>query len=364
MDPVALTVGLTVWLSIGAAVSWWAWRLLATVPSEPAPSLRLLGAHVLGAALIMILVQGLAVGSARHLFEAAQPAPADGIVASPDDVPPVTLTRKFVTIMSAVAVANMITVALVVLGLRAAGVSNERLGLSLPHVGGDIRLGLLGFLAFAPPTLALQASLRWAFPEAIKQHEVERQFAGLLELEQTEYVLSLAVIFWAVGVMAPIAEELVFRVLLLGWAERAIERWTGEKGGARRIVPTQSVSATHPPAGDQPRVDSGSGEPNPYQTPGDAASTANASADVPAEAASSPASASAARLALVFTSLLFAGAHATQWPDPIALFVFSCGLGFLYQRTHRWLPSVVMHATLNTFSLTALAIALAAGELK
>ena len=38
-------------------------------------------------------------------------------------------------------------------------------------------------------------------------------------------------------------------------------------------------------------------------------------------------------------------------PDPFALFALSIVLGFLYARTHRIVPSIVVHMSLNTLSL-------------
>ena len=40
--------------------------------------------------------------------------------------------------------------------------------------------------------------------------------------------------------------------------------------------------------------------------------------------------------------------------DFIPLFFFACGLGYLYQRTHRALPSILLHMTLNICSLALL----------
>jgi membrane protease YdiL (CAAX protease family) len=37
--------------------------------------------------------------------------------------------------------------------------------------------------------------------------------------------------------------------------------------------------------------------------------------------------------------------------DPIPLFVLGLALGYLYQRTHRILPCIVLHALFNGFSL-------------
>jgi membrane protease YdiL (CAAX protease family) len=37
--------------------------------------------------------------------------------------------------------------------------------------------------------------------------------------------------------------------------------------------------------------------------------------------------------------------------DPFPLFVLSLFLGFVYQRTHRILPSIILHATFNLISM-------------
>ena len=39
-------------------------------------------------------------------------------------------------------------------------------------------------------------------------------------------------------------------------------------------------------------------------------------------------------------------------PDPAVLFVFALALGTLYCRTHRAVPSIVLHMALNATSLT------------
>lgn len=46
-------------------------------------------------------------------------------------------------------------------------------------------------------------------------------------------------------------------------------------------------------------------------------------------------------------------------PDPAAIFVLALGLGFLYYRTHRIVPSIVTHAALNITSLLAALLMLA-----
>lgn len=61
--------------------------------------------------------------------------------------------------------------------------------------------------------------------------------------------------------------------------------------------------------------------------------------------------------AIVFTSLFFAVMHWGHGMAPVPLFFFSLGLGWLYQRTHRLLPSIVVHCCLNACSLALLPLA-------
>jgi membrane protease YdiL (CAAX protease family) len=60
---------------------------------------------------------------------------------------------------------------------------------------------------------------------------------------------------------------------------------------------------------------------------------------------------------ILMSSLLFAAAHSAHGPDPIPLFFLALGLGFVYSRTHRILPCVVVHGLLNSSSLAALWLA-------
>jgi membrane protease YdiL (CAAX protease family) len=51
---------------------------------------------------------------------------------------------------------------------------------------------------------------------------------------------------------------------------------------------------------------------------------------------------------------LFSLAHFGFGPDPVALFVLALILGFLYQRTHRIVPCIVVHALFNALNLLIL----------
>jgi len=56
-------------------------------------------------------------------------------------------------------------------------------------------------------------------------------------------------------------------------------------------------------------------------------------------------------LPILLSSFLFGLAHFSHGVDPIPLFLFGIVLGYLYQRTHRLLPSIVAHMTFNAFSM-------------
>jgi membrane protease YdiL (CAAX protease family) len=51
---------------------------------------------------------------------------------------------------------------------------------------------------------------------------------------------------------------------------------------------------------------------------------------------------------------MFAVAHIGQGVAPFSLFPLALVLGYLYQRTHRIVPSIVCHALFNATSLLAL----------
>src|SRR5262249_2633650 len=53
---------------------------------------------------------------------------------------------------------------------------------------------------------------------------------------------------------------------------------------------------------------------------------------------------------IAVTSAIFAAMHGPQWPAPIALFVLSFVIGYVYQRTGSLIAAICMHATFNGFS--------------
>ncbi|MCA9267607.1 MAG: CPBP family intramembrane metalloprotease [Planctomycetales bacterium] len=230
------------------------------------------------------------------------------------------------------------------------GAGIDDLGASLRRMLDDLRLGFLAFLMIAPPMYVLQWGLTQVWPS---EHPVQTL---LMEDRQASM---LAVTLFTAVIAAPLSEEFLFRVILQGWLEKVSLFFSPSAGGSDLAgPPDESPSATNDgPAHSPPGKPDTLG--NPYATPqadlfftGALSPTDDgAAADVAARTAHWPMFASA---------LVFALLHAGHGPDPIPLFFLAVGLGFLYQRTHRMLPCIVVHFLVNSTSMVALLVSLLA----
>ena len=222
----------------------------------------------------------------------------------------------------------------------------------------DLRLGSIAFLLLSPVVYGIQLVLSQWFKSA----------HPLIELLQENPSLPfLLVAGFAALIVAPIGEEYFFRFMLQGWFERvAEERRLSDSllWGARRVTadvnsqqepsPLSSDTAVAPATeeGDSDlRLPSMPGLPrgealldsgNPYSPPTLEPEIARLHSSSQARVPFWP---------VLVSSALFALVHYSHGPAPIPLFVFALGLGYLYQRTHRLLPCIVLHFSLNACSL-------------
>ena len=67
-------------------------------------------------------------------------------------------------------------------------------------------------------------------------------------------------------------------------------------------------------------------------------------------------------LASLVSAFVFAILHWGHGPDPIPLFFLALGLGYLYHRTHRIIPCIVVHFLVNGLSMLALLLFLLSGQ--
>lgn len=223
--------------------------------------------------------------------------------------------------------------------LRASGATLDDLGLRF-NVG-DPLIGVAGFLALCVIVYPLQALLQ-RFGKLT--HPVERVLERGIDAPTLIGMVFVAVI------VAPLAEEFVFRVVLQGWIEKFWADGPREELALPATTPGEPTATELPmPKTDTlPLADDLHPETQkPYAPP---------PVDETATAPPRGFSGRVLWMPIVITSVVFAALHASAWPAPVPLFFLAMGLGYVYQRTHRLGPSVVMHATVNAISVLLLAL--------
>ncbi|HUY92328.1 MAG TPA: CPBP family glutamic-type intramembrane protease [Pirellulales bacterium] len=325
-----IAASLTVWAKAAAK-----WRrgapLVAYEPRGPFPA-KLLDLFVIA---VFYVLTNLAVYVV--LYGAA--TPSDGETPALRDV---------VVALAATALTNLLTMGLAILWIRGrSGASWADLGFGLDKAADDLRLGLAAFAAVSVPVYVLQGFLSQFVRE---QHPI----IELLLKHREPWLLALSGA--SAVLVAPLAEEFFFRVLLQGWVESL-------------VAPAEPSPAETPSAAVQePPIIFGPADPDHPYSP--APSTAEAfeveplpveeGAQLPPAARIRVAGVRWDRAAILFSSAIFALMHLGHGAAPIPLFFLALALGYLYQRTGRLLPSVTVHLCLNACSLAALYLGLAA----
>lgn len=212
--------------------------------------------------------------------------------------------------------------------------------------------------------------------EAANGEETDIQHATMDLLRQDGTLLTWALCIVAAVVVAPVAEEFLFRLVLQGWLESAEyrRRRQGMRGlapGAKPILISSLLfAATHfrlaEPAADPDRLRMMffvqvcwslmavvyAVAWLRFRTPDLTA----ADLGIDPRRIKSDIRLGLSALLVVACPIYFLQFVLTLlWPnvvpDPISLFFFALALGFLYYRTHRLLPSIVLHMALNGTSL-------------
>lgn len=208
-------------------------------------------------------------------------------------------------------VATFVSIILAVLFVKLKNrASLADLGFDFGRAPRDVLLGTFAFLLIGPPVLAIQATLVIWWPS--KHPLVEM-------LKEDPSMHFFLVTIFAALIVAPLIEELMYRVLLQGW----LEKFSTNADQTQLIVgalPFETVEQKEEPA-----------QSKPLEKP-----------ETPV------------RWPIFVSAAIFAAMHHQHGPDPIPLFLFAVGLGYLYQRTHRILPSIVVHFLLNATSVAVL----------
>ncbi len=224
---------------------------------------------------------------------------------------------EFPPVMLLVDAATKLTVLLAALvGLRSVrGATPLDWGLVSTNAGRDVLVALTAAVAFLPPVYALHALLS-------RVNDTPHPLIKALTEWDEPWLRVLA--FLSAGLLAPIWEELFFRVLFQGWLERVLvhrHEPPPDDAGVHELTPDEESAGEYVAAVRAPR---------------------------------------GGWLPIVISSAVFALMHFNyESPrlDFIPVFFFACGLGYVYQRTHRALPSILLHMALNVCSLTLLVVA-------
>jgi membrane protease YdiL (CAAX protease family) len=207
----------------------------------------------------------------------------------------------------------------------------------------DIKIGVVAFLAAIVPVHGLQVIMLVLF--GLQNEPPSHPLVEMIAPEGPDVTLFLVASFMAV-VMAPLSEEVFFRLIFQGWLE---------KREARRLTPQSANSDAdvmlipNSLAPENFEVEQIIDEPAPTDP-----TTEVAALSPPELPTRGLAGLPCGWFPILISSLLFAAAHFGHGVDPFAIFVLALILGYVYQRTHRIIPCIVTHMLFNAFAMLVL----------
>lgn len=182
-------------------------------------------------------------------------------------------------------------------------------------LGRDLKLGVAGFLLFVPPTLVLQSILTQFWP-------YEHPTMDMISADSSLATIASA---WLMAtIVAPFNEEIIFRVVLLGWLIRCFANPGDLLGG---LLGGRTDSAANTPSAS-------------FENHANESSVGYRFTWPP----------------VLIVALLFGLVHIGQGPAPITIFFLGIGLCIMYRQTGSLVPCVITHYLLNTFSMAVFTI--------
>ena len=198
----------------------------------------------------------------------------------------------------------------------------------------DLKLGGIAFAMLSVPVFAVNALMLRCFPNP--------EHPAFDLMRDANVAHRLTIVLLATVVVAPLVEEFLFRGLMQSWLQVSFDLLRELPIGVFGLETLDDQAVGY---GDE-RLENEEPESAIHQIPQDC--------DKNGWVESHDGGARCSYGAIVITSLTFASMHFTQWPAPVALFVLSLGLGYLYDRTGRLLPCIVVHALLNATTVLGL----------
>ena len=178
----------------------------------------------------------------------------------------------------------------------------QDLGLGITPFFPAITIGLLCFFSFAAPSYLLNALFN------LLDERIHPVVEALRESRNMEYFTYSCV---SVVLLSPLYEEIICRLIMQGWLQAAFVRIRGTSN----LDGEDDGVVSHTTISDRPTC----------------------------------------WPSILLSSLFFSILHLQAgFASVAALFLFAVGLGLIYQRTGRLLPCIVMHMSLNAFTMLAL----------
>ncbi len=238
--------------------------------------------------------------------------------------------------------ASMVTWLISLLWLRfRSGASAHDLGFEPFKLSDDLPLSLAAFIMLVVPTLLIQFL-------AVKLFPTDQQHPFIEMIKEDPDPRALIAVAVAAVIVAPVVEEFLFRVLLQSWLERIFKNLSRQIA-LDRVQDTAAEPTT--PFGEGPSTETEAANSDlPPQTTVSAADTVELPADgdlEPEKTQWTP---------IFISGVIFGLVHFGQGPAPIALTFLGFGLGYLFQRTHRVWPCMMVHALVNLLAVVQLGI--------
>jgi membrane protease YdiL (CAAX protease family) len=350
-SPLAIVLILAILASIVGAWIWVILRLSLSLPVLPQskPIVVPWGAGSVLAVVLFWFALNISVPTAY--MSAIRPQPGDP---NANQVAKVKDDLKPGEMMTLSAVSNTAILALVPLLLIAvAGARPRDFGLVGTGFPKQVARGVLFYPLLAPIVFGAMAMALLVWGRT--KHPLEDAIA------QDKSPGMKIVLVLAGVVLAPAAEELIFRGVLLGWLTRVAlgvkKRSTHDSmmDGIDEFPPVphplEMVEIESPEGSFDAHLHDTAvqqADHNPFAQP--------VAAIAPVVFEPSPVGTWSLAIRLfaanVIVSLIFAALHGAVWPTPIPIFFLSLGLGFLYQRTGGILAPIALHMTFNGVSTT------------
>jgi membrane protease YdiL (CAAX protease family) len=231
------------------------------------------------------------------------------------------------------AIVLQLLMAALVVGIAIASQATSRdLGIvpTARQITRDVRIGIVAFLAAVAPVHVVQSLLIYLTDQ--KELSNNPLIKMVTSGESQLGVFLLAAI--AAVIVAPICEEILYRLVLQGW----LEKWEDEGLGGQESHLTSIAAA------DDGVVEMSLPSAEPGRAPeSELAPPARGLGGLPH-----------GWVPILISAALFGAAHFGYGPEPVPIFLLAIILGYVYQRTHRILPCIVAHSLFNSLTMITL----------